>query len=682
MFQKIKDFLYKFSQKNIFADYSSFLFLSALIGIIVGFAVVFFHNFVNSLNLLLQDFTNHFHSSYLAIIIVIIPALGMFIQAILIKTFPNSVNSRGVTEIIKSAVDTKYKIPFINTFLNFVASTISLGTSSTLGPEAPAAFLGGGISNKLSFLFNIPEDRKRILTASGAGAAISAIFNTPLAGVFFALEIILLNDFHTTIFSSLIISSITASIVSRTFLGEDPIFSINIVDTIKFTDMYLFIIFGLISGFISFVFHKYSALTKKIFLKLKKQNVSILFSMTFVGFIVGISSLFYPDILGIGYVSINKMLNLELNIYTVIALFILKLILVPIVYNAGAFGGLFAPSLFIGAALGFIFHYFLGNFFGINLDFASVVLIGMGSVLAGIHSIPITAILMIFELTQNYLFILPMMMSVIVSSLVMHIIYKKSIYLTQLDSELNSASYDILNQYLNNIYVKDIDLKSVIVYNENSSIEKVIPEFISHKANYVFLVDNNNKISGVIEDKTILFLVNDFADVKNILVAKDISTPIKYYVKNNFPLIEVFRIMNKYGLNEILITNSAERPIGLLRYSDIQKVIDNEYIKKNLSMKISDEISKLQTNPKTNVFDDYFISELTVPEYLIGKSLLELKFRDEFNLEVILIKKVIKNDKFEKTEVIQADPKYLFHKDDKIIVFGRKDNIEKLENRN
>ncbi len=346
MIDKFETILNKLVKNNIFADYTSFLVFSASIGILVGFSVVFFHNLVEFLNVFLQNLDSNFDSSISRFIVILIPIFGMFIQAIIIKYFPEIAKSRGVTEIIKSTIGIKPKIPFKNTLVNFFASAISLGTGSTLGPEAPAAFLGGGISNKFANIFNLSEERKRIITASGAGAAISAIFNTPLAGVFFAVEIILLNDFHTTIFSSLIISSISASIVSRTFLGEEPIFSINIKNTIDFSYIYIFAIFGLLSGIISFFFHKYSAFIKGIIERIYRKRVSVIRVMSVIGIIIGICGLFYPDIFGIGYLSINKVFSSQIGIITVIILFLLKFLLVPIVYNSGAFGG-FVCSIII-----------------------------------------------------------------------------------------------------------------------------------------------------------------------------------------------------------------------------------------------------------------------------------------------------------------------------------------------
>lgn len=681
MLVKIKTLLTDFSKKNIFADYTSFLIFSAFIGIIVGFAVVLFHNLVEILNILLQNIDNNFQSFFSPIIIILIPTIGMLIQAILIKYFPDSINSRGITEIIKLTFNIRKQIPLKSTLLNFFASTISLGTGSTLGPEAPAAFLGGGISNKFSFLFNLSNDRKKLITASGAGAAISAIFNTPLAGVFFALEIILLNDFHTTIFSSLIISSISASIVSRTFLGEEPIFMINIQDTIKFSHIYLFAILGLLSGLISYLFHKYSFLTKKFFSKVYGKNFSVLFIMPMIGILIGICGFFYPDIFGIGYLSINKVLNLELALTTVLILFLLKFLLVPIVYNSGAFGGLFAPSLFLGAMFGFIFQFVINNYFGVNLDVTSVVLIGMGSFLAGIHSIPITAILMIFELTQNYSFILPLMMAAIISSLIMHLIFKKSIYLTQIDSDFNFNQNDPISQILTKISIRDFSLRKILVINENESLEIVLQKLLNDKNTQIFIVDNNNKVSGFITDYNINSVLSDFNFIKNVFVAKDISTPVKYFVMVNDSLLRAFEIMNKYGLKEILVIDSnSEYPLGIISYSDIQRTINNEHFKNNLSRNISLEFSKLESSSKVNVFDDYYILEKNVPKSFVGKNLISLEFRKRYNLEVILIRQKISLDNnVIKIEIVEHITDHLFCENDSIVIFGKEQFIDVIE---
>ena len=148
----------------------------------------------------------------------------MLILSIMTYLAPDTAKKKGVSEIIKAVALRGGYIPFRTTLFHFIAPVLCIGTGNTVGPEGPVAQLGGGISSKIGSIIGLSDTRRRIFTAAGAGAVISAVFNSPLGGIFFALEIVLLNDFQTPTFSALVFASVTASAISRIFLGNTPTF--------------------------------------------------------------------------------------------------------------------------------------------------------------------------------------------------------------------------------------------------------------------------------------------------------------------------------------------------------------------------------------------------------------------------------------------------------------------------
>ncbi len=305
----------------------------------------------------------------------------------------------------------------------------------------------------------------------------------------------------------------------------------------------------------------------------------------------------------------------------------------------------------------------------------------MGAFLAGIHSIPITAILMIFELTRDYSFILPLMMSVIISSLVMHVIFKKSIYLSQIDSEFDYSTYNPISKALDNIFVRDLSLKSCTIVRENETLESLMKKFIENKTSHLYLIDSNNKIIGIIFENEVKSLLFELNNLNNVLVAKDLSNPLKISVLENDKLANAFHLMNRFGMNELLVVDSKNQyHLGTISYSDVQKQLSLEYFKNDLTRNISSEFSKIKSHSKVNVFDDYFISEIKIPDSFIGKSLSQLGFREKFRLEVILIKKeIIESDNITNTKILESDPKYVFNENDSLVVFGKKKFIDLLD---
>ena len=304
-FDKIKTYL----EKNSFPEYTIFSFYAILIGAAAGLSAVLFHLSIEFFNKIFFNQTKDGLYFLGTAAVIILPAIGMFIQSLMIKLAPEISKSRGVLEIIKSVALKGGLIPFKTTLFHFLAPVICIGSGGTVGPEGPAAQLGGGVASKITTIFKFSDQRRKIFTAAGSGAAIAAIFNTPLGGVFFALEIILLNDFHAATFSALILSSVTASAISRIFLGNITVFSFSTPVIGSYAHFYLFILLGLLTGIISAIFFKYNGFTSNYF----KNKLGKLFPqwllMVVVGLLVGVSGFFYHDIFGIGYNAINNILS-------------------------------------------------------------------------------------------------------------------------------------------------------------------------------------------------------------------------------------------------------------------------------------------------------------------------------------------------------------------------------------
>ncbi len=399
------------------------------------------------------------------------------------------------------------------------------------------------------------------------------------------MEIILLNDFHTPTFSALIIASVSASTISRIFLGNESIFLFQILEPIKYSHLHFYALIGILAGIVSILFIRLDDSLKNLFKKIYKRVNSKVFVMIIVGLIIGISGYFYKEIFGIGYKAINEILSNQLSVQVVLIIFLLKFILVPLATNAGAFGGLFAPSLFLGASFGYLVHYLLLNFVGVNLDLSSVILISMGAMLGGIHTIPITAIMMIFEMTQDYSFILPLMLAVISSTLLVQIAIKGTVQKRKLENEGYSFQQNDNYSVLNEIKIEEIPLKEIHLVNENTNLTAIVSKFLEMPENVLYVIDQNKKLVGFIQEKEIRPILNDFEIVKDVLVAKDISNPKVICIDSKSNLDDALRLMMKYNLSEIPVVNKSaeiEEILGILTLQDIQSILTKESFKINL----------------------------------------------------------------------------------------------------
>lgn len=673
----------KLFRRTELTDYAVFSLFSVIIGIAAGFSAVIFHNAIEFFNKVFFEQTKEGLFFLGSAAVILLPAIGMFIQALMIKFAPDESKRRGVYEVVKAVATKGGNIKFRTTLFHFFAPVISIGSGVTLGPEGPAAQLGGGVASKISSIISLNDERKRIFTAAGAGAAIAAIFNTPLAGVFFTLEIILLNDFHTPTFSALIIASVSASTISRIFLGNESIFLFQILEPIKYSHLHFYALIGVLAGIVSILFIRLDDSLKNLFKKIYKTVNSKIFVMVIVGLIIGISGYFYKEIFGIGYKAINEILSNQLSVQVVLIIFLLKFILVPLATNAGAFGGLFAPSLFLGASFGYLVHYLLLNFVGVNLDLSSVILISMGAMLGGIHTIPITAIMMIFEMTQDYSFILPLMLAVISSTLLVQIAIKGTVHKRKLENEGYSFQQNDNYSVLNEIKIEEIPLKEIHLVNENTNLTAIVSKFLEMPENVLYVIDQNKKLVGFIQEKEIRPILNDFEIVKDVLVAKDISNLKVICIDSKSNLDDALRLMMKHNLSEIpVIDKSAEieEILGILTLQDIQSILTKESFKNQFTSSLATELKTLQTRQTIKVSDEYSIKEIKVPDSLVGKTLSETRIRNKYNIEVLMIKKNESSiDGINKQNIITAEPNYKFESEDELVLFGKDENLLKFE---
>ena len=209
-------------------------------------------------------------------------------------------------EVIKSVSMRNGKIPFKTTLFHFLAPAICIGTGGTVGPEAPAAQTGAGTVAAVGELLGISESKLKIFTAAGAGAAIAAVFNTPLAGIFFAIEVILLNDIHASALSAFLLSSVSASAVSRAILGNEPRFHFGHLELGSYDQFFYYLLLGVLAGFLSVAFIKSNEWVKDKFQKFYKNFLFSCYVNCRTRY--GIAGYFLPELFGIGYNCINNLL--------------------------------------------------------------------------------------------------------------------------------------------------------------------------------------------------------------------------------------------------------------------------------------------------------------------------------------------------------------------------------------
>ncbi len=308
----------------------------------------------------------------------------------------------------------------------FFCTSATLASGIPLGREGPSVQVGAGIASVLGRRLGLRPERVKELLPVGAAAAIAAAFNTPLAAVMFALEEIV-GDLHAPVLGSVVLASATSWMVLRLLLGNNPLFKVPQYQLIHPLEFAIYAVLGVAGGLISVVFTKLLLAIRERFLRFPKKTVW--FQPLAGGLLVGLTGWFVPQVLGVGYAYVGDVLNANMGLDLMLLLLVLKLLAVATSYSSGNAGGIFGPSLFIGAMLGGVVgtaaHHLLPAY---TAPAGAYALVGMGAVFAGVVRAPMTSVLMIFEMTQDYAVIVPLMIANLVSLFISSRLQRQPIY--------------------------------------------------------------------------------------------------------------------------------------------------------------------------------------------------------------------------------------------------------------
>jgi len=394
--------------------------LSLLIGVIVGLVVVAFILLTGRLA------ARMYPPGSAAWRRVLVPVAGALVSGILlVRYFPDARGS-GIPQ-------TKFALFISDGFISlrtvlgkFLCCSISLASGIALGREGPSVQIGAGIASVLARRFGLSPANVRALVPVGCSAALAAAFNTPIAAVLFSLEEIL-GDMHAPVLGSVVLSSATSWMVLHLLLGDQPLFHVPAYALVHPLELGVYAVLGVAGGLGSVAFVKLLLNLRIWFRKLPKSTVWL--QPVAGGLLVGLLGWFVPEILGVGYDYVDRVLGGDFPIKTVAMLAVLKIVATPVCYSSGNAGGIFGPSLFIGAmigaATGGVAHWFLP---ALTATPGAYALVGMGTAFAGIVRTPLTSVIMIFEMTRDYSIIVPLMISNLISFAISRKLQPEPIY--------------------------------------------------------------------------------------------------------------------------------------------------------------------------------------------------------------------------------------------------------------
>jgi chloride channel protein, CIC family len=563
--------------KNM-SNQSFILILSGLIGIFSGLAAVILKSAVH----FIQHFlTEDFYTEYANFMYILYPLIGISIAYFIGKYILKDVGGHGIPDVLFNISKNSALIPRIKIYSRVITSALTVGFGGSVGLEAPMVVTGSAIGSNVGLLMHLNAKKRALLIGCGAAGAISAIFGAPIGAVIFAIEVILL-EISTSSFIPLLIASVMGSLTSLILMGRESVFKFDLEDTFSASHMPYYLALGIICGIVSLYFSRMVRKTEHLMEDIGDQWMRLLYGGAFLGFMV----FFFPPIYGEGYDTLNLLIegqpeeilekspffsafeNPLLIVFFLGLIILLKPIASAITLGAGGSGGIFAPSLYVGGILGFLFAYTKNMVnFHIDLPLAHFTLVAMCGVMAGVQHSPLSAIFLIAEITGGYELFVPLMFVSAISFTTTTYFQKESLYKLQLRDQGKQLPESKDQELLDAINISHVIERDLLPIHPDSKLNDLVQLVKISKRNIFPVVDEEKRLRGIITLDDIREIMFDSEKQENLLIKQLMHSPpeILLATENMQTAMEKFERSGAWNLPVL----ENERYIGFVSKSRI-----------------------------------------------------------------------------------------------------------------
>ncbi|MCH7683448.1 MAG: chloride channel protein [Gemmatimonadetes bacterium] len=602
---------------------------------------------------------------------ILAPAAGGLIVGLITYRFAREARGHGVPEVMEAVALKGGRIRPRVVVAKMVASSVSIASGGSVGREGPIVQIGAALGSTLGQWLKVDQRRLRTLVGCGAAAGIAATFNAPVAGALFAVEIIL-GDFGVSQFSPIVISSVMGTVVSQYFLGDVPAFAVPAYSLVHAFELLAYAALGLLAGLAALAFTRTLYAAEDLF---DKVRIYPPIKTLIGGAMIGIIGVWLPQVFGVGYETINEALQGNMVWHFMLLLVVFKILAVSITIGSGGSGGIFAPSLFIGAMLGGAVGTVVHTIWpAATAGAGAYALVGMGAVVAAGTHAPITAILIIFELTGDYKIILPLMISCITATLLATQMQTASIYTLKLLRRGIDIHKGKDVNVLQSVHVREEMRSDAVVVSPEAPLVALLSKFIEHPGSTLFVTDDDNHVLGIITSDDITPLMRDAASLETLVIAEDVMTAQDFpTVSPDDSLAYVMKCLGSYR-GEVAVLEH-ERLVGVIWPEDVIQRYNTEIFKRDMARSMVSAVNA--ESPVVTAVEDTAVTEIPVPAQFIGKSIRELDIRKNFGVSVLMVKQSTAGGQ----EKLQTTPSadYTFRQDDVMLVMGPNEELRRLK---
>jgi CIC family chloride channel protein len=663
-------------------EHTFMVILAVIIGVLGGFGAILFRfaiRFFHGAFFGTWDYSLAYVLHLPWYVKLLAPVIGGVIVGPIVYSFAREARGHGVPEVMEAIVLRSGAIRPRVMVAKIVASAVSIAAGGSVGREGPIVQIGSALGSVTGQLVKVTGSRLRTLVGCGAAAGIAATFNAPVAGALFAVEIIL-GDFGVSQFSPIVISSVAATVVSRHFLGNFPAFRIPQYELVSVFEMLPYAILGILAAFVSVAFIVLLYRTEDLF---EKIPVPGWVKPAIGGGLIGAVGIQFPHIFGVGYDTISLALEGKLVWHFLLFLVGLKIMATSVSIGSGMSGGIFAPSLFMGASLGG----FVGSVVQQVMPASSAgpgayALVGMGAVVAGATHAPITAILIIFELTSEYQIILPLMVACILSTLIATRLKRDSIYTLKLSRRGVDLFQGREINVLRSIPVEKVMRQDYEVVRADASFKTLMDLTVTSHHTSFFVTDRQNRLQGLISVHDIRKILYDARGLEQLLIAHDLMTRLDAFLVPGDTLDIAMQMFGRSDLDELPVLDSSvdRHLIGTVTRHDVIEAYNREILKRDMASSVSSYLRSLQKVKSIELMDGHWMVEMEVPGPFVNKTLRELDLRRRYGVEVVLIRKAYDPERGEEHRIETPQPDTRLEFGDILLLVGPRNKIEDLQN--
>ncbi len=602
-----------------------------------------------------------------------IPAGGGVIVAWFVHKLAREAKGHGVPEVMNAVATHNGFIRMRVVLVKAFASALTIASGGSVGREGPIVQIGSAFGSTMGQIFQVSRRRLKTFVGCGAAAGIAATFNAPIAGAIFASEIIL-GDFSAASIGPLMIASVLGTVVSHSIHGDYPAFIPPIYTLNNPIELAFYAVLGVAAGLIGLTFIKFLYYSEDFF---DRFRVHVALKALIGGLVLGIIALFVPQIMGVGYETIDLVLVGNLSFKLAALFLVAKLAATSLTLGFGGSGGIFAPSLFMGSMLGGA----LGSLFNLlfpqmGISPGAYALVGMAAVVSATTFAPITAILIIFEMTMEYTIILPLMISSIIALTITQRLSDGSIYTIKLKRRGIALHRGKDVNVLNKLSVARLKHMVFDTVTATTPARETLSKIAQCDQSHLYVTDDQGALIGTLSLGSVRRYLNQHEEIPVDATALDLANTQYKMITNQTNVDEALRLMTEMDVVNLAVIDENKALSGTIYKEDILREYQELLLQEESANSIGSALKFIQkyNYTKTEVIPGFYMANIDVPSPFINLTIPALNIRKKYNVDVLLIRRVTRAGHINQV----PDDKTKLSADDQILIFGKGKYIEKV----